>query len=75
MYPRDREIEARHGLPSRDPAREAEQVSRLRHLAAVSKLEPDLAEKFLAFVTGEVIRHHESARRATTEGMFRDELR
>ena len=29
-------LKAHHGLPSRDPAREAEQASRLRHLAAVS---------------------------------------
>jgi chorismate mutase len=35
-------LKARHGLPSLDPGREAEQVSRLRHLAAVSKLDPDL---------------------------------
>ena len=68
-------LKAQHGLPSRDPGREAEQVSRLRHLAAVSKLDPDFAEKFLAFVIREVIRHHESVRRATTEGNFRDELR
>ena len=66
---------AQHGPPSRDPGREAEQVSRLRHLAAVSKLDPDFAEKFLAFVIREVIRHHESVRRATIEGIFRDELR
>jgi chorismate mutase len=62
-------LKARHGLPSRDPGREAEQIRRQRHLAAVSKLDPDFAEKFLAFVTGEVIRHHESVRRATTEGI------
>jgi chorismate mutase len=54
-------LKAHHGLPSRDRGREAEQVSRLRHLAAVSKLDPDFAEKFLAFVVREVIRHHELA--------------
>jgi chorismate mutase len=59
----------------RDPGSEAEQVSRLRHLAAVSKLDPDFAEKLLAFVIREVIRQHESVWRATTEGIFRDELR
>jgi chorismate mutase len=53
-------LKAQHGLPSSDPAREAEQVSRLRQLAAISKLDPDFAEKFLAFVIREVIRHHES---------------
>jgi chorismate mutase len=68
-------LKAQHGLPSRDPGREAEQVSRLRHLAAVSKLDPDFAEKFLAFVIREVIRHHESVPRAITEGVFRDEVR
>jgi chorismate mutase len=51
---------AQHGLPPSDPGREAEQISRLRQLAAVSKLDPDFAEKFLTFVIQEVIRHHES---------------
>src|SRR5580704_13989223 len=72
MYPRGRQIEgpARTALSrSREGSRA---VSRLRHLAAVSKLDPGFAEKFLAFVIREVIRHHESARRATTEGIFRD---
>ena len=41
-------LKARHGLPSRDPGREAEQIRRLRHIAAVSRLDPELAEKFLA---------------------------
>jgi chorismate mutase len=62
-------LKAQHGLPSRDPGREAEQISRLRHLAAVSKLNPDFAEKLLAFVTGEVVRHHELLSRAITEGL------
>jgi chorismate mutase len=53
-------LKAQHGLPPSDPGREAEQVSRLRQLAAVSKLNPDFAEKFLALVIREVIRHHES---------------
>lgn len=53
-------LKAQHELPPSDPGREAEQVSRLRELAAVSKLDPDFAEKFLAFVIREVIRHHES---------------
>jgi chorismate mutase len=59
-------LKAQHGLPSRDQGREAAQVSRLRHLAAVSKLDPDFAEKFLAFVTQEVIRHHEAFPRTIT---------
>jgi chorismate mutase len=52
-------LKAKLGLPPADPDREAEQVSRLRHLASVAKLDPDFAEKFLAFVIREVIRHHE----------------
>jgi chorismate mutase len=50
-------LKAKLGLPSADPEREAEQVARLRHLASVTKLDPDFAEKFLAFVIREVIRH------------------
>ena len=57
-------LKARYGLPPSDPAREAEQVSRLRQLAAVSGLDSDFAEKFLAFVIEEVIRHHESVARS-----------
>ena len=56
-------LEARHVLPPCVPGREAEQVSRLRYLAAVSKLDPDFAEEFLTFVVREVIRRHESVRR------------
>jgi chorismate mutase len=55
---------ARHDLPPADPAREAAQIARLRALAAGAKLDPDFAEKFLAFVVKEVIRHHESIRSA-----------
>src|SRR5260370_18850971 len=39
-------LKAQHGLPPSDPAREAEQVSRLRQLSAISKLAPDFAETF-----------------------------
>jgi chorismate mutase len=55
-------LKARHGMPPADPAREAQQVARLRELAAAARLDPDFAEKFLAFVIREVIRHHEAAR-------------
>jgi chorismate mutase len=68
-------LKAHHGPPSRDPGREAEQISRLRQLAAVSQLDPDFAEKFLALVIREVIRHHEAVPRATTENISRDEPR
>jgi chorismate mutase len=67
-------LKAQHGLPSRDPGREAEQLSRLRHLAAVSKLDPDFAEKFLSFVIREVVRQHETVPRGTTESASRNEL-
>ncbi|WP_115727606.1 chorismate mutase [Actinomyces culturomici] len=52
-------IKARHDLPPADPAREARQVARLRGLAEQAGLDPDFAEKFLAFMITEVIRHHE----------------
>ena len=67
-------LKAQHGLPPRDLGREAEQASRLRHLAAVSKLDPDFAEKFLALIIREVIRQHEAVPRATTERISRNEL-
>ena len=52
------ELKARHGLPPADPHREAEQIARLRELAVQAKLDPEFAEKILAFIVGEVIRHH-----------------
>jgi chorismate mutase len=54
------EFKATHGLPPADPAREAVQIERLRKLAETAKLDPDFAEKFLAFIVQEVIRHHEA---------------
>ncbi len=53
------QLKAEHGLPPADPAREREQIARLRRLAADAHLDPDFAEKFLNFVIKEVIRHHE----------------
>ncbi len=52
-------LKATHGLPPADPAREAQQIERLRRLANDAHLDPDFAEKFLNFVIREVIRHHE----------------
>ena len=49
------ELKAQHGLPPRDTGREAEQVSGLRRLAAIGKLDPDSVEKFLALVIREAI--------------------
>ncbi|HUO90511.1 MAG TPA: chorismate mutase [Rhizomicrobium sp.] len=53
---------ATHNLPPADPAREEEQIARLRKLAQAAKLDPDFAEKFLNFIIKEVIRHHEAIR-------------
>jgi len=55
-------LKARHNVPPSDPGREAQQVTHLRELASAAKLDPEFAEKFLAFVIREVIRHHEAAR-------------
>ena len=54
------QLKAAHGLPPADPAREAQQIARLRTLAESARLDPDFAEKFLAFIVREVIRHHEA---------------
>jgi chorismate mutase len=52
-------LKARSGLPPADPAREAEQIERLRKLAQDADLDPVFAEKFLNFVIAEVLHHHE----------------
>jgi chorismate mutase len=52
-------LKAQLNLPSADPAREEAQAQRLRKLAEGANLDPDFAEKFLAFVIKEVIRHHD----------------
>lgn len=56
-------FKARHNLPPADKSREATQVERLRALAKSADLDPDFAEKLLAFIISEVIRHHEQARK------------
>lgn len=53
-------IKARYDLPPADPAREKQQIERLRKLAEESGLDPVFAEKFLQFIVTEVIRHHEA---------------
>ncbi|WP_364704603.1 chorismate mutase [Streptomyces ossamyceticus] len=52
-------LKAAHQLPPADPAREAQQINRLRGLAESAKLDPAFAEKLLNFIIAEVIRHHE----------------
>lgn len=57
------EYKARTALPPADPAREAEQIARLRRLAEESELDPEFSEKFLRFIIDEVIRHHHRVQR------------
>ncbi len=52
-------LKALHGLPPSDPAREAAQIARLKALSETADLDPEFAQKFLAFVIQEVIKHHE----------------
>ncbi len=56
-------LKANHNLPPADPVREDYQVGRLRALAKDAQLDPEFAEKYLAFIIHEVIRHHETFRR------------
>jgi chorismate mutase len=53
-------LKAANQLPPADPEREAQQIERLRRLAAEAKLDPEFAEKFLNFIIAEVLRHHEA---------------
>ncbi len=57
------ELKAKLDMPPADPVREAQQIARLRSLAVTADLAPEFAEKFLAFLVKEVIRHHEVIRR------------
>ena len=52
-------LKAEHGLPPSDPSRESRQIQRLERLAEDANLDPEFAKKFLTFIIGEVIRHHE----------------
>ena len=51
-----------YDLPPADPKREEQQIERLRALAKSANLDPEFSEKFLQFITREVIRHHERIR-------------
>ena len=56
-------LKAEHKLPAADPARERDQIERLRGLAKGAHLDPVFAEKCLNFIIAEVIRHHEAIAR------------
>ena len=56
-------LKARHRLPPVDPARERQQVTRLRALAEAAGLDPDFAEDILKFITREVVQQHKAALR------------
>lgn len=56
------QLKAAQGLAPADPERESQQIARLRRLAESARLDPDFAEKFLAFIVKEVIRHHAALR-------------
>jgi chorismate mutase len=59
------ELKAKLAMPPADPAREAQQIARLRSLALAAELDPEFAEKFLNFLVREVIRHHEVLRQGS----------
>ncbi len=52
------ELKATHGLPPADPAREQQQITRMRGIAQAAHLDPEFAEKFLNFIVSEVVHHH-----------------
>lgn len=49
---------AAEGLPAADPAREAQQVERLRSIAEQVGMDPAFSEKVFRLIVDEVIRHH-----------------
>jgi len=52
------EIKAITGLPAKDAIREDWQIERLKNIADEAGLDVEFAQAFRAFVTAEVIRHH-----------------
>lgn len=52
-------LKAENGLPPADPAREVQQITRLRRLAEDAGLDLGFTEKLMNFIIAEVIRHHE----------------
>lgn len=62
-------LKAEAGMPPADPERERYQIARLRSLADEAGLDPAFAEKVLALVISEVIRHHEAHRESGEEAV------
>ncbi len=60
-------LKARRHMRPDDPAREEQQIARLRALAREAGLDPVFAEKFLSFIIAEVIHHHEAIALASQE--------
>ncbi|WP_029146500.1 chorismate mutase [Microbacterium luticocti] len=54
-------LKAANRMPPADPAREEQQITRLRSLAEQAELDPEFAQKWFTFVVAEVIQHHEAA--------------
>lgn len=54
-------LKAEHAMPASDPAREEQQIARLRELAIQADLDPEFAQKWFSFVVAEVIHHHTAA--------------
>jgi len=61
------ELKADLGLPPADPAREEQQIARLRAIANDAGLDPEFAEQVLNFIVGEVVRNHEAIARRHPE--------
>ncbi len=56
-------LKALNDMPPSDPAREERQIARLERMADEAGLDPEFARKFLNFIIGEVIRHHEEIKK------------
>lgn len=62
------ELKATLGLPPADPAREEQQIARLRAIANDAGLDPEFAEAVLTFIVNEVVRNHEAIAKRHPQG-------
>jgi chorismate mutase len=53
------EFKARHGLPPKDPAREAEHLAQLRTLAVQERLDPEFVMDIFRAVMAQVVLEHQ----------------